>query len=276
MWKDLTWIAFDTETTGLDPENDRITELGIIHYQNGEVVLRWDVMLNPGIDIPAKVTEITQITNEMVRVSPPIKWMTKPIRRMLTGGVLVAYNAKFDYSFLSNALTRAKVKLPLGFELAKIIDPFTWLSELHKYEKGKSLSAMCKRYDIEVDQWHRACDDAEATVRLLSKIAPQMSDDLDEVFTGQHEMRATQVADRKDYKKRKDGVPDNVKKHLGKDEEGEWIIDFGKHKGARLSTLIQADTGYLDWVITQEFPEPVKEILRAEIEKHTKEFSLDV
>ena len=61
-----TFIAFDFETTGLDPNNDKIIEIAAIRFNNGEITDRFVSLVNPEFDIPHLITEITGISNSMV------------------------------------------------------------------------------------------------------------------------------------------------------------------------------------------------------------------
>ena len=74
--KDLnlsTFVAFDFETTGLDPYHDKIIEIAAIRFDDGEISDRFETLINPQRNIPAKITEITGISNSMVSSAPDEK-----------------------------------------------------------------------------------------------------------------------------------------------------------------------------------------------------------
>ena len=67
------YIAFDTETTGLNPINDRIIELGAVLFENGKPVKRFETLINVGMSIPARVTAVNNITNDMLENAPTLE-----------------------------------------------------------------------------------------------------------------------------------------------------------------------------------------------------------
>jgi len=274
-WKSLPWIAFDTETTGLDPNNDRITEFGVVHLHEGVITLRWNTRINPEIPIPDIVVEKIGITNEEAAIAPPFKWIAKSIKRMLQGGVLVAFNAPFDIDFLVNEFSRAGVAPPPGLDHQNVLDPLTFVREIHKYESGgKSLDKTCKRLGIEIENWHHAVDDAQAVALVLYNIADGLNDDIDALLEGQKELRSNQKQSRESYAKRKTEVPPELKKYIGRDTNG-WIIDFGKYKGVHISKLVTTNPGYFDWITREDFPQELKDFLKTEVEAVMKEFGIE-
>ncbi len=106
LFKDLhlaTYVAFDFETTGLDPNSDRIIEIAAIRYDDGEPVDEFITLVNPGREISAFITEITSISNAMVADAPREEDILDEFHEFLGAYPLIAHNISFDIAFL-NAL----------------------------------------------------------------------------------------------------------------------------------------------------------------------------
>ena len=103
-----TFTAFDFETTGLDPNNDKIIEIAAIRFRHGEIVDRFVSLVNPEIDIPNLITEITGISNAMVFNSPKEAEIVDSFLDFLGDSPLVAHNIHFDEKFLTNLCLKYK------------------------------------------------------------------------------------------------------------------------------------------------------------------------
>src|SRR5262245_15823850 len=101
-------LAFlDVETTGADPREDRITELGMVLVDDGVVIEEWSALLDPGREIPHGIQTLTGITNEMVASAAAFAEISFDLAARLDGRVVVAHNARFDYAFLRHEFRRA-------------------------------------------------------------------------------------------------------------------------------------------------------------------------
>ena len=100
------FIAFDFETTGLDHHNDRIIEVAAIKFVDGEITDRYVELLNPEMNIPAIITEITGISDSMVRSSPSEELIIDDLLSFIGDHPLVAHNIHFDQNFLSQLCKR--------------------------------------------------------------------------------------------------------------------------------------------------------------------------
>ena len=101
-----TFIAFDFETTGLDPNNDKIIEIAAIRFKHGEITDRFVSLVNPEFDIPHLITEITGISNSMVFKAPKEAEIVDSFLTFLGDSPLVAHNIHFDEQFLSRLCQR--------------------------------------------------------------------------------------------------------------------------------------------------------------------------
>jgi len=172
---DLPLVAIDTETTGRDPINDRVVEVGCVVWQRGEVVTRHHWLVNPGCPIPQEAFEVHGIGDDDVRDKPPFSQVARELLEILRGSVPLAYNAEFDRAFLNAELARAGINEaappPAVRKGIEWIDPLVWVRELQKEEKSKALGEVCTRLGIAIEKAHRAASDAEAALRVLSALA---------------------------------------------------------------------------------------------------------
>ena len=170
-----TYVVFDTETTGFNAGGkDQMIEIGAVKICNGEIIDKFDELINPGRPIPAKITELTNITDEMVKSCDNEENVMKRFVEFFGDLPLVAHNAKFDMSFLNAAVKKYGLD-PINntvidtLELSRIMD-----SSYNKH----TLSALVKRYNVEFDEegHHRADYDAEGTAKVFSKMIKKLTD----------------------------------------------------------------------------------------------------
>ena len=95
-------VFVDVETTGGNARYHRITEIAIVEILDGTLVAEWSTLLNPGTFIPESIQELTGISNEMVEEYPTFADLKDNIYDRLSGRVMVAHNARFDYGFIKN------------------------------------------------------------------------------------------------------------------------------------------------------------------------------
>lgn len=100
-------IFVDVETTGTRTTRDRITEIAALKVINGELVDRWSSLIYPECKVPAQISQLTGIRDDMLSDAPRFAHIAQSLREWLGDGHLVAHNARFDYSFLRNEFKRA-------------------------------------------------------------------------------------------------------------------------------------------------------------------------
>lgn len=153
------FVAFDLETTGMG--NAMITEIGAVKVQFGEVIDRFDALVDPGEPIPYFITELTGITNEMVRGQPEISQVLPRFLTFAEDLPLVAHNAPFDASFLR----REAAKLGIVVE-NPIVDTLRLARRVFPRLPSYKLTFLTDYFDIRHDHAHRASSDAEAAAKL--------------------------------------------------------------------------------------------------------------
>ncbi|MEC9484552.1 MAG: 3'-5' exonuclease [Candidatus Izemoplasma sp.] len=164
----MDYVVFDIETTGLNPRTDRIIEIGALRIKNGEVVDSFEQLINPGITIPDNVIAIHGITNEMVKdaLFPGIA-LQEFISFCEGVDFLIGHNAvRFDYPFIENECTRYMVKYPKFRVKDTIFSARKRLKGLRSY----SLKALCRIFQIENKQAHRALSDVYATYEVYEQL----------------------------------------------------------------------------------------------------------
>ncbi len=193
---DTTYCVLDLETTGFSPVTEKITEIGIMKYKDGKVIDQFSCFVNPEKPIPAKVIEVTNITNDMVKDAETIDQVFPKMLEFIKGSVLVAHNAAFDIGFLKH---NAKV---LGYEFDfTYLDTLTLAQELFPEYKTYKLGRIAKNLGISVEVAHRALDDVDTTVKvfkiMLEKLKGRGAQTLEDIDI----YGSDEVAKKEEYKK---------------------------------------------------------------------------
>jgi DNA polymerase-3 subunit epsilon len=166
---EITFVVLDLETSGGAPHlGARITEIGAVKVRGGEVLGKFQTFVNPGTPIPAFITALTGITDEMVSSSPRIAEVL-PILLEFLGSeketVFVAHNAPFDLSFLKAAAANSEYQWPkfTVIDTARLARRILTRDEVVNCKLG----TLAEFFETEVSPNHSALDDALATVDVL-------------------------------------------------------------------------------------------------------------
>jgi len=163
--RDLAGVAFtvvDLETTGSTPGFAKITEVGAVRLESGEVTATYSQLVDPGVPIPRQITQITGITDAMVAGRPAIQQVLPRFVEFSHGSVLVAHNARFDLGFLDyelGMLNRQTFPRPT-------LDTLRLARRLLS-RRSCALASLAELFDTQVKPSHRALDDARATAEIL-------------------------------------------------------------------------------------------------------------
>jgi DNA polymerase III epsilon subunit family exonuclease len=186
-WKTIRFVAFDLETTGTDRTVDRITEVGFVTFEDGEVVDRYQHLVNPQMEIPAEVEEITGITNADVADAPTFEQLLPELQGFFEEDYLLAFNANFDLPFLRAELEHIGESrtLPACFDPF----PFCW-KYLRRagHTRDAKLTTICEYLSIPLENAHRADHDAEAAGHVFLRMDEfaELPTDADQLLSLQH------------------------------------------------------------------------------------------
>jgi DNA polymerase III epsilon subunit family exonuclease len=161
----------DTETTGLSPTANRVIELATVTIRHGRIVDRFETFVDPGVPIPARITQITGIRREMLTGAPKPDRAYRAWREYLgAGGHFVAHNAGFDWDFLRTEFAREQLAWPFKESVCTVRLARHCLPGLRKH----GLGALIDHYGIQVSDRHRALADVEATAELFLTFLDQL------------------------------------------------------------------------------------------------------
>ena len=161
---DGEFVAFDLETTGLSSRNDTIIEIGAAIFRGGEIVDKFQTFVQPGRRLPPKITELTGITDAMLKDAPDIAEVLPQFLAFCGDRPLAAHNADFDTGFIRAACER--LGLPYTFtSLDSLIMAQNLLPKLGKYK----LNIVADALSLPDFQHHRAVDDAMTVAYMLQR-----------------------------------------------------------------------------------------------------------
>ncbi|MBA4494367.1 PolC-type DNA polymerase III [Paenactinomyces guangxiensis] len=161
-----TYVVFDVETTGLSAVHDTIIELAGVKVKNGEIIDRFESFANPHRPLTEQISQLTGITDEMVKDAPEVDQVISRFLEFIEGSVLVAHNARFDMGFLQEAVKRIG-KEPVS---NPVIDTLELARFLYPGMKNYRLNTLAAKLDVHLEQHHRAIYDAEATGYVMWKM----------------------------------------------------------------------------------------------------------
>lgn len=164
----MTRIAvIDFETTGTSPgQGDRATEVAIVITEQGQVVDRYQSLMNAGVRIPSFITQLTGITNAMVERAPPADTVMREAARFVGEVPMVAHNASFDRRFWEAELARAQVPARQPFACTVLLS-----RRLYPEAPSHQLGSLVDFFRLpRTGQAHRALADAEMAAELLGRI----------------------------------------------------------------------------------------------------------
>lgn len=238
-------VALDLETTGINPNRDRIVQIGIVKLKPNGETKEWESLVNPGIPIPPHVVETHGITDTMVKDELPFSRLGPMLIKGIEGCDLCGHNVMFDVNFLRTEFKRIGIKWTPGC----IVDSL----KIFQIKEPRNLTAAVRYYlDEELENAHTALADARASLRVLQaqlKRYPDLPTRVEDLY----ELLFVK-GDNKDF--------------LDADKKLRWfdgaaVLNFGKHSG---KSLRDAPKDYLQWMMNGSFSPHVKEIIKNALE----------
>lgn len=237
-------VIFDLETTGLSVNLDRIIEIAYLKIMPDGVILKGDLLLNPGINIPAEAMAIHGISDDQVKDQPIFKAKAQELWDIFNDCCYSGFNVfSFDLPMLKREFLR--VGMDFDYSGAKIIDS----KIIYHFMEPRTLSAAyrfyCQKEHVEA---HNALADVEAAAKILTKQLEKYSEirDWDFIYKIHH------ASD--------DRFVDNDRKFYWRG--GEAYFSFSKHKDRSLAEIAEKDPGFLNWILSADFSEETKDIVK--------------
>ena len=181
-------VAFDLETTGLDPRQDEIVEIGAVKFDKSGLIARFSTLVNPGIPMPAEAGRVNNITDEMLRGKPSLAAVLPDFLPFIRNAVLAAHNAPFDCGFVNEKLKTLWQKRENTFFGAAetwtppfpalpnpVADTLAFSREVFQSRdpstrKSYSLQNLAAELGIHAADAHRAEDDARLCMEIFLRI----------------------------------------------------------------------------------------------------------
>jgi len=234
--------VIDLECTGMNLSSDRIVEIAIVKIMPDGKKMMKRKLINPEIPIPAAISEIHGITDEMVKDAPTFRQAANEIRQFIDNADLAGYNSnRFDIPMLVEEFLR--VSLDLDFRNRKLLD----VQKIFHMMEQRTLTAAYKFYcNGNLENAHSAEADAEATWEVLQSQVeryPQLGLTIESILKCIGE----------------DNTVDFARRMIM--ENGREVFNFGKHKGRVVTDVLKAEPQYYDWMMKGDFPLHTKQKL---------------
>ena len=190
---DTEFVAFDIETTGLNAQSDRMTEIGAVIFSGGEIRKEFNTFVDPQMPIPADITELTGIRSSDVQGAPLEDEALRMFMDFVGDRPIIAHNAHFDVGFMSAAARRHNMRFTPVF-----LDTLALSQALCPELKRFKLDIVSNHLNLPKFNHHRASDDAMVVARIMGKFLPMLAAQgaktVDDIETVYHSLRRTDVA----------------------------------------------------------------------------------
>lgn len=242
--------VFDLETTGVDVSNDRIVEIAIVKVMPDGSTKEYLKRVNPQMPIPLETSEIHGIYEKDILDAPTFADLAPEIATFLGDADLAGYNSnKFDIPVLAEEFLRAGSDFDVSNR--KFVDVQNIFHKMEQRTLVAAYSFYCKKDLINA---HSALSDASATWEVL-KAQIEKYDDL-----------TPTVEYLSDFSKAGNFELLDFAGRIAKNDKGEAMYNFGKHKGKTIKEVARIEPGYYGWMLDANFPLYTKQVLRKEME----------
>lgn len=256
--RDALIMSFDLETTGVNPSEARIVQIGVSYFYQGAPLQRRQELVNPQVPIPPGASEVHHITDDMVRAKPPFSALMQRLRPHFFGEVfpdlppplITGYNiTSYDLPLFEAELRRAGADWSI--KGAPFIDLYSAVKWHLRHLPNRKLTTACERFGIPLDDAHNALADAHASGLLMGALLSSgyLPTQVDEAIAHTQEVNARAEAEYQEFKH-----------WLYRDRQtGELLLGTKKKMGAPLKSV---DPGYIDFILKKvdDLPERVREL----------------
>ncbi len=168
---EMDFVVFDLETTGAKTPPCRITEIGAYRVRGGKILAEYQTLVNPETSIPPFITQLTGISDRMVKNAPKFREVAADFLDFIGDSVLVAHNAHFDMRFLNHEIGRIHQNYRVGNPSLCTVRLSRRLNENVENHRLKTLA---EHYCVALENHHRASDDAHATAHIFINLLEQL------------------------------------------------------------------------------------------------------
>jgi DNA polymerase-3 subunit epsilon len=167
LLSDQVFICLDCESTGLDPEKDRIIEVAAMLFTFKEVLERYETLIDPECPIPASSQEIHKISQDMIAGKPKIREALPDLLKMIDGHILVGHGIAFDIALIANETRRFQI--PSKIQSQPSIDTLR-LARLYGESPVNSLERLRQHFNIQEEGAHRAMSDVIVNIEVFKRL----------------------------------------------------------------------------------------------------------
>ncbi len=249
---DRPLAVFDLETTGIDPDKDRIVQIAIIRVEVDGRRTTFETLVNPEIPIPPESTKVHGIKDSDVQDKPTFSQIRREVEDFLRDAALGGFNSiNFDTPLLMAELRRAEGDLDLRGVMQ--LDAMRIFHTMERRDLTAAFRFYCQE---ELVGAHSALVDTEATLAIL------------DAQIGRYEEVPDQVEELHRFCNPNEGKYVDRRRKFLWDDEDEAVFTFGKYKNQSLNAVCkdQRGRGYLEWMLGKDFNEEVKDILRSALD----------
>ncbi len=227
------FVCLDCESTGLDPEKDRVVEVGAARFTFTQVLQSFESLIDPECEIPKISQDIHKISSEMLKGKPKVAEILPHLLKMIDGHVLVGHGIGFDIALLAAEAKRHQI--PTSIEKQRSIDTLR-MARLYGESPINSLERLRQHFNIEPEGAHRAMSDVVVNIEVFKHLATsfQTTEQLFEVLKKPIKLRA---------------------------------MPLGKHKGRKFDEI---PLEYLLWAERKDFDQDLLFSIRSELRNRKK------
>ena len=228
--QEVTFVVVDLETTGGSPADSEITEFGAVKVRGGEVLGEFQSLVRPRSPIPAFISVLTGITNELVADAEPIESVLPAFLSFSRDTVLVAHNAPFDIGFLKAACARTEHAWPgnATLDTARLARHAFLRDEVPNYR----LASLARFVGSGTEPNHRALQDARATVDVLHAILERLGNQGIRTLEDLRAYTSKVTAAQRRKRRLADGLPSSPGVYIFRGRDGSPLY-IGKSKDVR-------------------------------------------